>query len=271
MKRPETVGVILLRAFFYTSVGLLIAALMIAVVRADGNAKKPLRQTPAQVARSWVPTDDVRNVGDFWISFDGQTKNARYVVEYLDGTDSEPETDRHSGFRQDDDLPVEFRPSDSDYAGSGFDRGHLAASANHLGTPEANYATFLLSNVAPQHPGLNRRAWKRLESLVRDTYGNPVIIFTAPLYLPDESGRIRLDTIGTSRIWVPTHFGKAILTHDKSGVATMAHWICPNVDTGSNSLDVYRVTGDEFEAAVGLDLWAPLPDEIENRLEAAKP
>lgn len=42
------------------------------------------------------------------------------------------------------------RATNADYRGSGFDRGHLAAAANHKWTQKAMDDTFYLSNVAPQ-------------------------------------------------------------------------------------------------------------------------
>lgn len=42
------------------------------------------------------------------------------------------------------------RATNADYRGSGFDRGHLAAAANHKWSQKAMADTFYLSNVAPQ-------------------------------------------------------------------------------------------------------------------------
>lgn len=42
------------------------------------------------------------------------------------------------------------RSTNDDYRGSGFDRGHLAAAANHKWSQKAMDDTFYLSNVAPQ-------------------------------------------------------------------------------------------------------------------------
>ena len=42
------------------------------------------------------------------------------------------------------------RATNQDFRGSGFDRGHLAAAANHKWSQKAMEDTFYLSNVAPQ-------------------------------------------------------------------------------------------------------------------------
>lgn len=47
-------------------------------------------------------------------------------------------------------VHVFHRATNADYRGSGFDRGHLAAAANHKWSQKAMEDTFYLSNVAPQ-------------------------------------------------------------------------------------------------------------------------
>lgn len=47
-------------------------------------------------------------------------------------------------------MHVFHRATNADYRGSGFDRGHLAAAANHKWSQKAMEDTFYLSNVAPQ-------------------------------------------------------------------------------------------------------------------------
>jgi endonuclease G len=54
-----------------------------------------------------------------------------------------------------------------DYKHSGYDRGHLAPSADFEWSEEANEATFTMANMVPQMPGLNKFAWKGLEEEVR--------------------------------------------------------------------------------------------------------
>lgn len=80
-----------------------------------------------------------------------------------------------------------FRSQNTDYKGSGFDRGHLAAAGNHKSTQKCIEQTFYLTNMAPQvGQGFNRDSWNRLEKYVRKLtkmYAN-VYCCTGPLYLP---------------------------------------------------------------------------------------
>ena len=69
--------------------------------------------------------------------------------------------DRQDNFRPDDGLPAawyKIRPND--YAGSGYNRGHIAPSADRTRNEADNHTTFLTSNMMPQVHELNRPAWR---------------------------------------------------------------------------------------------------------------
>jgi DNA/RNA endonuclease G (NUC1) len=66
-------------------------------------------------------------------------------------------------FRPDDRLPKSWkRVTPSDYAGSGFDRGHLSPSADRSASVEGMTETFLMTNMTPQTGDLNRGPWQKL-------------------------------------------------------------------------------------------------------------
>lgn len=65
---------------------------------------------------------------------------------------------------QDSGLPF---VTTKEYTRTGFDRGHLAPSADFTFSQEANDLTFVMSNIAPQTKLLNRGVWKKLEEQVR--------------------------------------------------------------------------------------------------------
>ena len=55
------------------------------------------------------------------------------------------------------------------YKGYGFDRGHLAPSADFKWSRSALAASYYYSNMSPQRPALNRGKWARLEGFLRDS------------------------------------------------------------------------------------------------------
>ncbi|MBB5694390.1 DNA/RNA non-specific endonuclease [Muricoccus pecuniae] len=73
---------------------------------------------------------------------------------------------REGSFHDEDRLPPDERARLSDYARSGFDRGHMAPSGD-MATPTPMAESFSLANIVPQHPASNRCLWEGIETSVR--------------------------------------------------------------------------------------------------------
>jgi endonuclease G, mitochondrial len=179
---------------------------------------------------------------------------------------------RTDDFRPDPELTPGERAELVDYRNSGYDRGHMAPAADFKRNQVAMSETFLLSNMAPQHPNLNRGMWERLETQVRhlaDAHGH-IWIFTGALFL-DSTGTATPPSqfIGPDHVAVPTHFFKAILCEHASGAHEMFAFIVPNrLEPLSGEPRAYAVSVDRVEQLSGLDLFSELPDPEEDRLEA---
>lgn len=115
--------------------------------------------------------DNVRSYSDYVLSYDRRNRVAHWVFEHLtpENVKSNPSVDRSKcDFKPDESIHPFFRSLNSDYKGSGFDRGHLAAAGNHKSHQEHCEQTFYLTNMAPQvGSGFNRDSWNRLEKYVR--------------------------------------------------------------------------------------------------------
>lgn len=55
-----------------------------------------------------------------------------------------------------------------DYSSSGWDKGHMAPSADMKWSQTAMNESFYLTNICPQNHELNGRDWQTLEKYVRD-------------------------------------------------------------------------------------------------------
>ena len=132
-------------------------------------------------------------------------------------------------------------------------------------------STFVLSNMAPQRPNLNRHIWQNLETDVRSLVqaDGQAWIFTGPLYINADSARIDPpDSIGPDRVAVPTHFFKVILAEPAPGDFQVYAFIMPNSLTRIPGRPKdYLVSVDHVEQLTGLDFFALLPDSTENRIE----
>lgn len=113
----------------------------------------------------------IRNeAGRYTLLYDTAYRQAAWVAYLLTREDVRRRgAKRRNAFRCDPEVVARGWPTavDRDYAGSGFDRGHLLPSADRDDSRAENDATFYLSNVSPQYPKLNRNQWRLLEEQVR--------------------------------------------------------------------------------------------------------
>lgn len=106
----------------------------------------------------------------FQITYDPARRLARFVVYQLTDTQLKNKVgSRKNKFIADPILINKGIPYvlPTEYAGSGYDRGHLAPSGDFVWNQKANDLTFVMSNMAPQSRNLNRDAWRLLEDQVR--------------------------------------------------------------------------------------------------------
>lgn len=106
----------------------------------------------------------------FTITYDQETRLAKYVVYKLTAEQlKKKKASRKNKFIPDPILVEQGIPfvMPTEYSHSGYDQGHLAPAADFAWDQKANDITFVMSNMAPQTPGLNRDAWRRLEERVR--------------------------------------------------------------------------------------------------------
>ena len=168
--------------------------------------------------------------------------------------------DRKNDFRSDP-LVVSGSADDSDYRGSGFDRGHLMPAADMVWSKEALSESFFYSNMSPQHPSFNRGIWKRLESRVRKwvTQADSLYIVTGPKL------NMKLNTIGSNKVSVPEYYYKVILKFNQSQRDGIA-FLMPNQASKSDLTD-YVITIDALEEDLGIDFFHHLDDSLQITIE----
>jgi len=165
-------------------------------------------------------------------------------------------------FKVDKELSVEHQARNRDYVKSGFDRGHMAPSSDYKSNAKLMKETFLLSNMCPQVPAMNRGVWKHLEKYIRTKTktAQRVHVVTGPLFLPNEESQghryVRYEVIGDNCVSVPTHCFKAICVEQAEKDYELHAWIIPNSDRGiDKALDEYEVSMVELERLSGFQLY----------------
>ena len=98
----------------------------------------------------------------FAVMHSGISKTPLYVGEHLTRVGLGSRSERTNDFRSEDRLPGDERAELNDYARSGYDRGHMAPSAD-MPNAQAQHDSFTLANMIPQHQENNRGIWAQIE------------------------------------------------------------------------------------------------------------
>lgn len=160
---------------------------------------------------------------------------------------------RSNAFDSDDSIPN--GPTPEDYAGSGYDKGHMAPNADQSWDPQVEYESFLMTNMAPQSPSFNRGVWKLLETSVRAwtvVYNRPFTVISGTIY--DNNDK----RIGNGVV-VPHAFYKIVMD---TTTGQVSGWYFPHVVPYPNlgtDLTKYRVSIATIEKQAKVDF--PFPDK----------
>ncbi|HEY2867000.1 MAG TPA: DNA/RNA non-specific endonuclease [Pyrinomonadaceae bacterium] len=179
---------------------------------------------------------------------------------------------RQDDYRPDPALPIDwYHVTDTDYSGSGYERGHMCPSGDRTNTVENNSATFLMTNFVPQTSNNNQGPWEDLETYCRTlaSQGNELYIVDGPVG--------NLGTIANGNVVIPQYTWKVVLVLPNGvddlhriGKGTRAFgFIVPNfgnVDINAPWRN-YRVTVDQVERLTGYDFFRNVPKITQEMIE----
>lgn len=196
----------------------------------------------------------------FDVHFNSERGIANCALYEITSSELNGSAERGSGFTAD--PGVKGCPQPDDYAGSGFDRGHLVPAGDLKWSETAMRQSFLLTNVGPMHKALNEGGWAKLEEKVREwtVRDSALLVFTGPVVSDSDT------TLASGRVKVPSAYYKVIMAPCVRPMRAIA-FIYPNGHSGGR-LQQYAVSVDEVERRTGLDFFLTLPEEEQQRLES---
>lgn len=199
----------------------------------------------------------------FAASYNTTHRVPNYVVhvvpkDILYGTAS-----RSNDFRKDP-LIKENSADSADYWNSGYDRGHLAPSADFKWSKNALSESYYYSNIVPQNKELNQGAWNKLEMKIREwaIENNELIVVTGPI-LADSLPKIQQ---GSFQVSIPAYLYKIVLDYYPPTYKAIA-FIYPNKNVPFD-IKNHVVSIDSIEQLTGIDFFPNIADSIENEIEA---
>ena len=194
-------------------------------------------------------------------SYNNATRQPNWVMWQLTGNHVMKRKDGvWNEYREDLELPSSIRSTLEDYASSGYDRGHMCPGSDCNWDDEGRNETFLLSNMCPQNPNLNRGDWKEIEMACRKwakQYDN-IYIVCGPIFFKSQEH----EKIGSHQIPVPEAFFKVILCIESSNPKGIG-FICRNTD-GNRKKDFYVNSIRQVERVTGYRFFPNLADSVKS-------
>lgn len=199
----------------------------------------------------------------FALSYDERNEQAKWLAYSLQGKNLNlSKFAVKDNFRQDPSV-ASGSSTAKDFVKTTYVPGQLAPAQDFVWTEKGLDDSYLMSNVSPQHPGLNSGLWKDLEVKVRAwaKKNKRVFVVTGPI-----SGK-RSKKIGKNKVSIPSHFYKVILDMEAPEVKSIG-FVFENKEL-TGSLFSYAVTVDEVEQLTGLDFFPNIPDDLEDAIEGS--
>jgi len=167
------------------------------------------------------------------ICYDYDLKAAKAVSYTLYGDlVNELNIKKRPSFKVERSVSRSYRASNSDYRGSGYDKGHLANDAEFDWSKESLNATYTLANIIPQARRVNRYTWTKAERYAR--------------FVAVQRGKINIinvvkysnnpKRIGKHGIAVPVGFYKVLYSDDQSYTKCLYYENDNNIITSEDRL-----------------------------------
>lgn len=222
-------------------------------------------------------TENLISHSALFLVYDEQHEQAKWVLHKISTNILEGKVSRTNDFRidplvksgsaeeKDYFLKTEKENGKYDYDGYGYDRGHLAPSADFRWSKKALSESYFYSNMSPQLPTFNRERWAELESLIRGyIYDNKrdLIVYTGPV-LNNDLKKVSRSVNGVS---IPEQFFKVVVDFKaKKAIA----YLIPQ-EKSDYPVEYYATTIDEIETITGIDFLHQIDDQTETLLEKQK-
>lgn len=201
--------------------------------------------------------------GVFGVMHSGVTRTPLWSAEYLKAgnIESAQALTRENSFHAEAQLPVSQRAELSDYARSGFDRGHMSPNGD-MPDRQTQHESFTLANMVPQDAENNRHVWAGIEGAVRKMAKKEgaLYVITGPAFIGSPLRKV-------GNLLVPSHLYKVVYSpRQKAGAA----WFVENRPDGVPQ----TISIAQLENMIGIDLLPSLAQrqkEVMLRLPKIKP
>jgi len=206
--------------------------------------------SPYGFPQSGVPVSPICRQA-YLVGYDPIAKLPRYVTYTLLPQNALGCVARTNAFASDQSVPNGATPDD--YAGTGYDKGHMSPDGDLSWDIQVEYESFLMTNMSPQAGSLNRGIWKLLETSIRGwavQLNQPFTVYVGSIYDAKDK------KIGKGVV-VPHAFYKIIVNNSTGQVAG---WMFPHnspYPNLGNDLTKFRVSIAQIERIADVNFGFP--------------
>ena len=234
-----------------------------------------LKEDLKEIIKTIIPSkNDIIKHHALVISYNEEHEQANWVAHKINKKIIDGNVSRTNNFRVDSQiesgsseekdyfLKTKLPSGKYTYDGFGYDRGHLAPSADFKWSKTALSDSYYYSNMSPQLPEFNRKGWANIEGFLRSyVYENEtdLLVVTGPYY----NENVKKSERSKNNMSIPDYFFKvAVDLKNMLGVG----FLVPH-EKLTSPIESYVVSIDSIEAFTGLDFNFQLTDSLENKLE----
>ena len=217
------------------------------------RAPNPVQQCQVHAPYGFPQTQGVQPIcrQAYLVGYDAAAKLPKFVTYELLPQNALGCIGRTNAFATD--QSVQNGPRADDYAGTGFDKGHMSPDGDLSWDVQVEFESFLMTNMSPQAGSLNRGIWKLLETSVRGwtvQRNQSYTIYVGGVYNQQDK------KIGNGVI-VPHGFYKIVINNQTKEIAG---WAFPHVAPYPNlgtDLTKFRLSVAQIQAAAGVQYSFP--------------
>jgi endonuclease G len=234
-------------------ISLLLAVAAIPAFAWNQRAPFPVDQCKAHAPYGFPQTAGVTPLCQqaYLVGYDAAAKLPKYVTYELLPQNALGCVARTNAFATNQFVPNGATPAD--YAGTGYDKGHMSPDGDLSWDVQVEFESFLMTNMSPQAGSLNRGIWKLLETSVRGwavQRNQSYTVYVGGVYGPGDK------TIGKGVV-VPHGFYKIVINNQTNEVAGWAFpHVAPYPNLG-NDLTKFRLPIAQIEQTAGVKFAYP--------------
>jgi endonuclease G len=187
----------------------------------------------------------------YLVGYDAAAKLPKYVTYELLPQNALGCVARTNAFATD--QSVAGGATAADYAGTGYDKGHMSPDGDLSWDVQVEFESFLMTNMSPQAGSLNRGIWKLLETSIRGwavQRNQSYTVYVGGVY---DAKNMKIG----SGVVVPNGYYKIVINNQTNEIAGWAFpHMAPYPNLG-NDLTKFRLPVTQIEAAAGVQFAFP--------------